>query len=60
MKLSLARRAEEVLKRAKARRLTLATVESCTAGSLGLHDRRNTARAATTVDRSHGPVWPFD
>ena len=36
MKPSLARRAEEVLKEAKARRLTLATVESCTAGSLGL------------------------
>ena len=30
------RRAEEVLKQAKARRLTLATVESCTAGALGL------------------------
>ena len=36
MNASLARRAEEVLKQAKARRLTLVTVESCTAGSLGL------------------------
>ena len=34
MKSSLARRAEEILKEAKARRLTLATV--CTAGSLAL------------------------
>jgi nicotinamide-nucleotide amidase len=36
MNASLARRAEEILKEAKARRLTLVTVESCTAGSLGL------------------------
>ena len=33
---ALKRRAEEVLRHAKARRLTLATVESCTAGALGL------------------------
>jgi len=33
---ALKRRAEEVLRQAKARRLTLATVESCTAGALGL------------------------
>jgi nicotinamide mononucleotide (NMN) deamidase PncC len=42
MNASLARRADEVLKQAKACRLTLATVESCTAGSLGL---RNPAQA---------------
>jgi nicotinamide-nucleotide amidase len=36
MKRSLAQRAEAVIKEAQARHLTLATVESCTAGSLGL------------------------
>jgi hypothetical protein len=35
MNASLARRANQVLKEARARHLTLATVESCTAGSLG-------------------------
>ena len=50
MKPSLARRAEEVLKRAKARRLTLATVESCTAGSLGLL----LADAPGATDSFHG------
>ena len=50
MKLSLARRAEEVLKQAKARRLTLATVESCTAGSLGLL----LADAPGAADSFHG------
>jgi nicotinamide-nucleotide amidase len=36
MNASVARHAEKVVKEAKARRLTLASVESCTAGSLGL------------------------
>jgi nicotinamide-nucleotide amidase len=36
MNASLARRADQVLKEARARYLTLATVESCTAGSLGV------------------------
>jgi nicotinamide-nucleotide amidase len=36
MNASLARRADQVLKEARARHLTLATVESCTAGSLGV------------------------
>jgi nicotinamide-nucleotide amidase len=36
MKRSLAQHAEAVIKEAQARHLTLATVESCTAGALGL------------------------
>src|SRR5437588_12765301 len=36
MNASIARHADKVVKEAKARRLTLASVESCTAGSLGL------------------------
>jgi nicotinamide-nucleotide amidase len=36
MNAALARRAEQVLELARAHRLTLATVESCTAGSLAL------------------------
>jgi len=36
MNAALARRAEQVLEEARTRRLTLATVESCTAGSLAL------------------------
>jgi nicotinamide mononucleotide (NMN) deamidase PncC len=36
MNAALARRAGKLLKEAKARRLTLATAESCTAGTLAL------------------------
>src|SRR5262245_35019510 len=36
MRRSLAKHAEAIIKEAQARHLTLATVESCTAGSLGL------------------------
>jgi nicotinamide-nucleotide amidase len=50
MNAALARRAEQVLEQARAHRLTLATVESCTAGSLALL----LADAPGAADSFHG------
>jgi hypothetical protein len=55
MNASLARRAEEVLKRAQARRLTLVPVESCTAGhgSLKQTDSRRSRFVETFLVGTH-------
>jgi nicotinamide mononucleotide (NMN) deamidase PncC len=46
---ALSEAAERIVKLASEQRMTLATVESCTAGSL-LHLLSQSARAARTVD----------